>query len=142
MPDQLTRFGIVVGVDGSKSSTVAVQWGAREAAMRNVGLTLVHVAAPLAAGSSTLIWAGPNPSEALARQAEHAHQLIDDAVKAAKDAAGASQIHTDVIYSSPVPTLVEMSEQAQMLVVGRRGRGLLAHVLLGSTSTAMLHHAH
>ena len=29
-----------------------------------------------------------------------------------------------------------------MLVVGRRGRGLLAHVLLGSTSTAMLHHAH
>lgn len=142
MPDQRTRFGVVVGVDESKSSTAAVQWGAREAAIRNVGLTLVHAAAPPAAGSSTVVW-NPNRTEALARQADNAHRMIDDAVKAAEDAAGTlQQIHTDVIYSPPVPTLVEMSEQAQMLVVGRRGRSLLTHMLLGSTSTAVLHRAH
>ncbi|MGB8501264.1 universal stress protein [Mycobacterium sp.] len=142
MRDQPVRFGIVVGVDGSTSSTAAVQWAAREAAMRNVGLALVHVVAPVAAGSSSIVWTGPNPSVALARQAEHAHQLIDDAVKAANDTAGALQIRRDVIFSSPVPTLVDMSEEAQMLVVGRHGRRLLPHVPLGSTSTAMMHQAH
>ena len=36
--------GIVVGVDGSPASRVAVDWAARDAALRNVGLTLVHIA--------------------------------------------------------------------------------------------------
>ena len=38
-----TRRGIVVGVDGSAASDAAVDWAAREAAMRNVPLTLVHM---------------------------------------------------------------------------------------------------
>ena len=41
--------GIVVGVDGSPASKVAVYWAARDAAMRNVALTLVHVISATAA---------------------------------------------------------------------------------------------
>ena len=43
MSNATTHRGIVVGVDGSPPSKVAVDWPAREAAMRNVSLTLVHI---------------------------------------------------------------------------------------------------
>jgi nucleotide-binding universal stress UspA family protein len=48
MSARSTHPGVVVGVDGSASSTMAVRWAAREATMRNVPLTLVHVATPRA----------------------------------------------------------------------------------------------
>ena len=38
--------GVVVGVDGSAASKVAVEWAARNASMHNVPLTLAHVMAP------------------------------------------------------------------------------------------------
>jgi nucleotide-binding universal stress UspA family protein len=44
-----TRLGLVVGVDGSPSSTVAVECGARDADMRNVAINLVHIVAPIVA---------------------------------------------------------------------------------------------
>jgi nucleotide-binding universal stress UspA family protein len=46
MPAPVTHHGIVVGVDGSPSAKTAVDWAARDAAMRGVPLTLVHVLAP------------------------------------------------------------------------------------------------
>ena len=39
--------GIVVGIDGSPSSTAAIEWAARDAEMRNVPLTMVHVVPPV-----------------------------------------------------------------------------------------------
>ena len=42
-----THRGILVGVDRSTSSMAAVNWAARDAAMRNVALTLMHVIAPV-----------------------------------------------------------------------------------------------
>ena len=42
-----THRGILVGVDRSVSSMAAVNWAARDAAMRNVALTLMHVIAPV-----------------------------------------------------------------------------------------------
>ena len=46
MSARSTHSGVVVGVDGSPSSTMAVRWAAREATMRNIGLTVVHVSEP------------------------------------------------------------------------------------------------
>ena len=45
------------------------------------------------------------------------------------------------IAGAPVPGLIELSNDAQILVVGRRGRVSLADALLGSVSTAMIHRA-
>ena len=58
MSARSTHSGVVVGVDGSPSSTMAVRWAAREATMRNIGLTLVHVLEPPA------VWpAAPIPAQ-------------------------------------------------------------------------------
>jgi len=46
MSTSTTHRGIVVGVDGSPSAKVAVDWAASDAALRNVPLTLVHVLTP------------------------------------------------------------------------------------------------
>src|ERR1700758_4816632 len=43
MPKPLKRYGVVVGVDGSAASNFAVYWAARDAAMRHISLTLVHM---------------------------------------------------------------------------------------------------
>lgn len=137
-----TRCGIVVGVDGSASSTAAVRWAAREATMRHVGLTLVHSATPLVPGSSTVTWTAPIPDDLLRVQRKQSEQLVDDAARTATDSAEGVQIHREVLVSAPVPALLDLSEDAELIVVGRRGTGHLPRVQLGSLSTAMIHHAH
>ena len=62
MSKRISHHGVVVGADGSPSSRVAVQWAAREAVMRHVPLTVVHVAASLSVAASRLAWpAGRDP---------------------------------------------------------------------------------
>ena len=80
MSERATHPGVVVGVDGSRSSTMAVRWAVREASMRNVGLTVVHVLTPRA------VWpAAPIPAELYRRHEEGAREVIADAIKAAED---------------------------------------------------------
>ena len=71
--------------------------------------------------------------------------MIADAVKTAEDSLEsrkAPQVSTELLYSPPVPTLVDQSQEAQMVVVGCRGQGALRRILLGSVSTGLVHHAH
>ena len=141
MPDQSEHLGIVVGVDGSTASTAAVRWAARWAAMRNTGLTLAHASPPVVPESSLVGWTGPTPSEVMRAQAEQVHRLIDDATQTANDTAGGLHIQTKAVAAAPVPALLELSNDAQIVAVGRRGRSSLAGVLLGSVSVAMIHRA-
>jgi nucleotide-binding universal stress UspA family protein len=70
---------------------------------------------------------------------------FDDAVKVAEDACdrvGAIQIHTEVLSSAAIPTLVDLSREAELLVAGARGSGRWPGRLVGSVSSALLRHAH
>lgn len=134
------RHGIIVGVDGSAAANAAVSWAARDAAMRHVPLTVVHMVSaavpmypqfPLSAGVS--VW-----------QEEEGAQILERAVKVAEDAVKTDRtipIKTQLRCSPPVPTLLDMSEDAEMLVLGNNGRSAAARLLLGSVSSSVVRSA-
>jgi nucleotide-binding universal stress UspA family protein len=132
---------IVVGVDGSPESTVAVDWAAREAAMHGLPLKLVHVLNP----STVMVFPDvPMPDEYLQWQEEQGRKALDAAAETAAQAAGgagALEIGTEMISGPPVPALSDASRGAHMVVVGSRGRGALARGLLGSVSNGVVRHA-
>ena len=146
MSERISHHGVVVGADGSPSSRVAVQWAAREAAMRHVPLTVVHVVRSLSVAASTLAWpAGRVPEEVLEIQENDARRVIADAIKVVEDSAAGGdrpEVNSELFFGGPVPTLVDLSKEAQLVVVGCRGRTGQHRRLLGSVSTGLIHHAH
>ena len=136
---------IVVGIDGSPVSKVAVDWAARTAALRGVPLKLVHVLNPPVVMAFPEV---PMPSGYLHWQEEEGRKLLAAAVLAVQEAtlldgkgAHPIEVTTEMVSGSSVPALVEESGGAQLIVVGCRGRSALARGLLGSVSTGLVHHS-
>ncbi|SPM42379.1 universal stress protein UspA [Mycobacterium numidiamassiliense] len=148
MSDSATSPGIVVGVDGSSSSMTAVRWATSEARMRNVPLTLVHVEVTAAWGPAPWLLADVPlpPAEEDSERQESGRKLLADAIKVVESSSeggvGPNQIKTELFFSVPLAPLVALSKEAQMVVVGCRGRHGLNRILLGSVSTGLIHHAH
>ncbi len=139
---QSARRGILVGVDGSAAALAAVRWAAHDAALRHVPLTLVHVVNAPVPGWSRI----PAPTGFRQWQEEQARESIKSAIKVAEESTGERgpvQIDSEVFYSATVPTLVGLSKEVEMVVVGYRGHGgVLVRNFLGSVSSGLAYHAH
>jgi len=140
MSAPIKRHGIVVAVDGSPESTAAVKWATGEAAMRNIPLTVVHaVVTPMAT------WPPMPYTDWLATQLEdEGKKAVLHAVKIAEEAMPADRrvtINRELVHSAPGLALIEFSDEAEMVVVGSAGRGLLARSVLGSVSSNVVRHA-
>lgn len=134
--------GIIVAVDGSASSRVAVDWAARDAAMRRIPLTLVHVLP----GAAVQAWIQvPLPADYYEDEKEDARRILADArtiVDAATAGTALPSITEKVVSGQPVPTLADLSKSADLIVVGSRGLGKWERRLLGSVSSGLIQHAH
>ena len=135
------KFGVLVSVDGSPASDAAVAWGAREAMMRKLPLTLMHAVAPVVVG-----WpVGQLYDEMPEWQRDDARHVIDQARKTLSAALAGAQppeTRTETVYSGVVPALIEASKDAWMIVAGSQGLGAMGRLLLGSVTTGLLHYAH
>jgi nucleotide-binding universal stress UspA family protein len=127
---------ILVGTDGSEDSLRAAAWAAREATARGQRLMIVSVLAP--APRMSLM----PPGEAAARAARRgAERALVAAVQRARGQASGLRTDTEVLSGEPARVLVAQAAHASMLVVGSRGAGGFAAMVLGSVSRHAATHA-
>jgi nucleotide-binding universal stress UspA family protein len=135
------HYGIIVGIDGSPESDAAVRWAAHDAAIRGLPLTLVHVENPAAPTWSQ----APILEESEGEQEAEDRSLLANASKIARAAIADTaqiKINGELLSSATVPTLIDQSKDAELIVVGSRGRGALSRGFLGSVSSGLIRHAH
>lgn len=127
---------VVVGVDGSEQARAAVLVAAEQAVRWGMPLRVICAVPPF---TGSLAWV-PTP---LDRDALHAD--IEVQLQAGREWLGSHfpglEITSRLYDGAPVEVLIEASRNCELMVVGTRGRGGFAGMLLGSTSQGVLHHA-
>ena len=130
---------IVVGIDGSSPANLALDWAAAQAAAEHRPLTLVHARGPL---DPFLVEPAIVDLDLLVEAVStHARTILGAAASRALAAHPDVVVHQLVSDVDPRETLLELAQQAAMVVVGSRGRGPIASLLLGSVSLAVSTHA-
>ncbi|HEX6871977.1 MAG TPA: universal stress protein [Micromonosporaceae bacterium] len=134
-PDAGAPGAVVVGVDGSPESLAALDLGAREASLRGVRLLVVH---GLVQPVMQVLTDPPPGSPELQRYAEH---LVADAVGRARALVPGVEVTGRVIPGSGAHALITTSPQASVVVVGDRGLGAFAGLVVGSVAVHVASHA-
>jgi nucleotide-binding universal stress UspA family protein len=135
--DNLTRR-IVVGVDGSPSGHAALRWAVRYAELTSSTVDAVIVwQYPAALGGFGM---APVPMYEGINLGELAEKTLADAISNAVDPNSDVTVREQVVEGYPAQVLVAAAEGADLLVVGSRGHGEFAEVLLGSVSQHCVHH--
>jgi nucleotide-binding universal stress UspA family protein len=104
--DRRVSKAVVVGVDGTPEGLEAVAWAAREARLRGQRLRIVHACT------------SHDPS-----RLDRAYEMLDDAVRRARDISPSVEVLTDLEADDPVLLLEREARTASVLVLGRPGRG-------------------
>jgi nucleotide-binding universal stress UspA family protein len=133
--------GIIVGVDGSAGAHRALDWAMKEAAAHHAHLTVVAVHEVPVSG-----WTGnPIILGADAPELEKIRRAAEEAVSKAAAQLGESQpasVTLHAVNGFPAEELINASRDADLLVVGSRGVGGFARLMMGSISNQVVHHAH
>ncbi|MFI7046788.1 universal stress protein [Streptosporangium sandarakinum] len=127
---------IVVGADGSASATAAVEWAALDAARTGAALRVVHVREPWAAAFPP---AGTGLSEDV--RTRYCQDVLDAAVGRARECAPEVEVTGAVVAGAVVERLRDEAERADEVVIGNRGAGGFAELLLGSVGLGLAGHA-
>jgi nucleotide-binding universal stress UspA family protein len=133
--------GIIVGVDGSGHSEPALEWAVKEAAIRHAPLTVlaVHEVASNHWTGHPVIYPADQPELEKIRQAaqEATQKVVDQAGEP-----GPASVTVRVVSGLAARELIDASADADLVVVGSRGGGGFAKLMLGSVSGKVVHYAH
>lgn len=131
---------IVVGVDHSPGARAALVFAEEEALLRGATLHAVHAWQYSYIGSTDMEGAIPSTAADLHKLRAAAETPLEASIREALPASDL-RIERRVVEGVPAGVLVEASRDADLLVVGSRGRGGFAQLLLGSVSQQCAHHA-
>ena len=148
---------MVVGVDGSAGAREALRWAAAEARLRRTPLRVVHATTPGffdpgGAGHGYPYIGGygypyvvgsmePRPSAGFDELREAAERFLDRVIADGETFLEGLEIERRVVVGGAVDALVSAVAERDLLVVGSRGHGGFAGLLLGSVSQQCAHHA-
>jgi nucleotide-binding universal stress UspA family protein len=119
------QLPVLVGIDGSRDGLIALDWAASYATLRHAPLHAVHVLDDQPQLPPSTRPTGPDDGSEVLEDALHELERI-----------GFAAASLEVRHGHPAKVLLEMAERAHTLVVGRRGLGGFAELVLGSTSQA------
>lgn len=129
---------IVVGVDESPTSQRALQFGIEEAELRGLPLRIVHAYdltpyfAPALDGYPIADEWTPQPT---------GEELVEQAVSTARTRLGPDRVTGQRVAGRPLNVLLDQSHDANVVIVGTRGRGATASAVLGSVGSGLIAHA-
>jgi nucleotide-binding universal stress UspA family protein len=132
---------IVVGVDHSAGAKEALRFALQEAQLRQGKLRAVHAWQFGYIGATGMEGALPAVGGQLHELRDAAAAALDATLGEAIPDAGEVEVERRVVEGAPAAVLVEESRNADLLVVGSRGHGGFAQLLLGSVSQQCAHHA-
>ena len=135
---------VVVGVDGSSGSRAALRWAVAEARLRNSPVLAVHAWTFSYPGGAGYGYLGetlddfPGGVSNLHRAAE---DMIEHAIGGLAAEADGVEIEREIVEGTAAEVLVGAATERDLLVVGSRGHGGFAGLVLGSVSQRCAHHA-
>ncbi len=131
--------GIIVGVDGSGHSELALEWALQEAVLRHAPVTVLTVRQAVR-DNLGLVANYPDDPE-LTEKARLVAQTETDKVLAALGESRPESVTVKAVKGFPVEELINAAKDADMIVLGSRGRGGFERLTMGSVSSQVAHHA-
>jgi Universal stress protein UspA and related nucleotide-binding proteins len=129
------RGEVVVGVDGSPAAEQVLRFAFAEASLRGASLRAIHAWRPFDLGGGYALGSDDPAGEQSERR------MLGEALAGWGERHPDVKVVEEVVKGHPVEVLRHASEGADLLVVGSRGHGALAGMVLGSVSQGVLHHA-
>jgi nucleotide-binding universal stress UspA family protein len=140
-----TRGSVVVGVDGSAGARAALRWAVAEARLRKTRLRIIHAWTFSYPGAAGYGYLGGTldafPDGGLRKLHRRAEDMIERAIAGLAAEADGVEIEREVVEGRAAEVLVGAATERDLLVVGSRGHGGFAGLLLGSVGQQCAHHA-
>jgi nucleotide-binding universal stress UspA family protein len=133
--------GIIAGIDGSAHSSLVLEWALKEAVLRNAAVTVItvdNVPASPWTGNPTILAGETAELERIRQIAEELTQKVTSQLGGPRP----PSVTVRAVAGYPAEELIGASDDADLVVVGSRGAGGFARLLLGSVSSQVVQHAH
>jgi nucleotide-binding universal stress UspA family protein len=133
--------GITVGIDGSEHSVRALEWALKEGALRHAHVTIITVHSVPESGWTHTPMTLPRDSADREEEARGAEEMTQKVISQLGEAQP-SGVTVRAVIGYPAKELIGASRDAELMVVGSRGSGGFARLMIGSVSSQVVDHAH